>query len=192
MLKVTNTIVEFENSSRRYVPGDSYYIIHLKVINGVISNSTNVIKNFFGNLDDPPLVIYLSPFDDEIWLLFSSVVSEDHLFKGCHQELCSYFSSRLTREIPGNEIVKCWIVELNSRTKIIEYFHTLIFSMMIKRVGDKHLTLDDAIDAFSREKWESFSPKERYGVLTKQRGQTLSEEIDYRHLQKYMAFFFDA
>jgi hypothetical protein len=193
MIKVMNTIKDFEAMSRRVVPKDNYYIVHLKVTNSIIEDVADVTKKLstVPNVEKMPLVVYTSPFKDELWLLFSSVTpAEDHNLGGCHQELCSYFASLLSIELKG-KIVKCWILELNSRIKVIEYFHSLVFMNMSRRVGNKNTTIEDAIENFPKEAWEKMPPAERYGVFYKLRSPPMSEEIDYKNIAKYQTYFFN-
>lgn len=192
MMQIINIIKDIESSSKRIVPKDSYYIVRLKVVNSIIDDMT-VAKKLLSSLvlTHHPLVSYISSFKDEIWFLFSNVLStDDHNFGGCHHEIVSYFSSHLTSELKG-KIVKCWIVELNSRNKVIEYFHTIVFTNMMKKCGHKHDTFEDAMENFPKETWQTLPNDEKYGVFYKHPSISLSEEIDYKHIDKYQKFFFE-
>jgi hypothetical protein len=191
MIKVVNAISELENSSRRYVPHESYYIIHVKLISSIIEDIAKFVSRVqtAPNVERMPLVIYVSPLKDELWVLFSSVAVGEHNFGGCHQTLVSYFSSFVSIEC-GGRLTKAWIIELNSRTKIIEYFHSIIFMNMYKRAGSSFPTIIDAIESFPRDKWDQLPSHEKYGTFYKSKGGTMSEEIDYRNMAKYQTYFF--
>lgn len=194
LTKVLNTISDIETLSVRVVPTDFYYVLKIKMLSGAMNGEqpTNISKYILTlvNVEHPSHIVYISPFKDEMWILFSSVSqSQQHNFKGNHQELCSYFASVLTQQT--GLLCKCWLIELNSRIKVIEYFHSIVFLNMFKRVGDNHITIEDAIDAFPREEWNNLPATDKYGLFVKyDQFKTMSEEIDYSQLEKYKTYFF--
>lgn len=192
-LKVINAIGEIENSSKRVIPEECYYILHIKLLSATISEHDKLLKNILTrpNVDHQACIVYISPFKDEVWLLFSCVQKPNfHNFKGCHQELCSYFASWMTVET--GSLTKCWLTELNTRTKVIEYFHSVVFLNMFKRAGNTFATIDDAIEAFPKEKWNELPPFEKFGIFYKYANfESMCEEIDYKTFEKYKTFFFE-
>jgi hypothetical protein len=152
-----NIITEYENVSRRVVPQDNYYIISLKLASSIFSSDiTSIIKKIvvLPNVEKRAICVYFPPSKDELILLFSCVGENDkHNMNGCHHSLVSYFSSWLTLE--EKSLVRGKLIELNSRTKVVEYFHSLVFGKMFDRAGRSFPTIEDAIENMGRGVWDA-------------------------------------
>lgn len=209
--RLQNDVLNYESASDRKIEKNMYYIVCI-----LLENKTSgpplikklIKQNFEG--DNLPLVGYI--YFDYIYLLFSSLEDTDgeHFNDGSHHKICSYFSSTIARS--QNMNVKCSIVELDSRMKVLVYFQTKIyenakesiFSLLgnVKKKEFDTLSMFEMIERLKKKSisWDDIPSIERFGTFykyvpsldSKNGGKlsTLSELLDIREIEKYNSYLF--
>ncbi len=233
IIRLQNSLNDSNIQLSRYIDKSNYFILCATFatnaendIEYIKSLSKNILEGkYIDTLDvlntQPPLSIY--SYTNGIIMLFSNMPNSSHFYNGSHQHIISYFSSRMS--LLFNKIVNCTILEFSTRTKLLIFFHTLIFQHQIdfliqalkQQLNDKgkliknnmpiidhflldKLILDDAIEYYGRENWESLHKHIKFGVfikLKKQPSKThqfqiISEFFDMnKNYEKYETFFFE-
>jgi hypothetical protein len=208
--KLHNDVLQYESSSERRIPSSSYYV--LKMIVGYNEDTKKMAKRessrrFEG--DGIPLTVYV--FQNEIYIVFSSLDSGNHHMNGRHHALVSNFVCRYVKKCGGN--VECSIVEFDSRIKVLVYFQTKIYEGA-KRVISKYLGYDDltksvmdmsmteAIELLQQRDppiiWDKIAKHDRYGTFYRFEGleskqkkySVFSEKINSENIETFRKYLF--
>ena len=209
--RLSNDILNIVKSSDKKIPPSSYYVIRIKFLEKQDDKEFCTIAKFYlsssiisYNSSELPLITYVS--EDEIFFLYSSIdETSEHNLGGSHQNLCSDISSVLTKKC--NCLVKCSIVEFESRAQILAYFHIEVYNTMTNFMNDmlgeqlstSSLTFQEAKDVFDKhcsKKWKDQESHKKFGSFYKYTNSSggkflvLSEVIDMRNVEKYEEYIF--
>lgn len=202
--RIKNECIDLEKQSDKKILPDNYYTVHIHVEEG---NNEDIIKSCKFFLKKTEAFLGYVHGDCDIYLIFSCLQDGgNHFLDGSHQNICSYFSSVVSRNYDCNVISK--IIEFECKTTILLYFSYLIFKNLSKYVSDKSsntlkekdiefLTLSEIENALSKFslKFNEIPQSEKYGTFYKlisgDNFETLSEPIDIRKRDTYDVFFFE-
>lgn len=213
--RLRNDINECEESSDRRIPTESYYVVKV-TLDGAISTvaPTTLVttikelirKNF--DTDGRPLVAYT--YGTSCYILFSSLEGTQHFLGGSHHAIISFYASYFAKATGHN--VRCSIVELDSRTRILIYFQSKIYEngkltvrAHLSDISEKEfatLTFTESIKLLAKKtsvRWEDLASSERYGTFYKlvsspqgkDRFAVMSEMIDIRDQDRYISYLFE-
>jgi hypothetical protein len=206
--RIKNTVSDHEENSDKYVPNESYYIVVLSLNESeqLTKIAKKIAKTSYGD-DQTPLAVYLCP--KRIYILFSSLEDKRHYLNGSHHLLISKFVSEISRET--NTHVNGTIIEFDSRTKVIVYFHSKIHEtsnnyafQLIKPEMTKQnytkLTFTEVVDKLLKQKprivWSELDTSLKFGVMykympEKQKYCIISEAFDIQNIERYSTFLFE-
>lgn len=206
--RLQNSVAEYESTSDKKISPGSFYVIKIVIHSDEIQNIAKVFAKEKVNIDGRPLVVYY--YSDTIYLLFSSLENNlQHHFVGSHHSLCSFYSSLISKTYQCD--VKCSIIELDTKTKVLAYFHVKVYESTkkslfqlangeIKDTEIDNLTLGECIKIVERQtkkKWSLFSSILRHGIFYKYRLKdgkeklaTFSDFIDLENTNKFEAYLF--
>lgn len=161
--KFHNTLVDYEKNSSKFILPELFFIVLCNFITPCDEIEKYVKKQFLSLIEENHKLPLCAYYNEKCCaFLFSSRISDSHIFNGNQQQIISYFNSRATLEI--KKYVDTKIVELNSHTKIISYFQNILFShskgicigTFIKMVGSKFLTLTEMPNIKDCEQYKNF------------------------------------
>lgn len=202
--RLLNDIALCEENSDRKIPSEKYYVVHIKIEKD--QDVTSIAKTILKT--ENALAAYV--YQNEIYLLFSSVEKKGHNLGGSHQKICSDYASKISIETTSPTMVK--IVELESRTMIMIYFQTKVFEnakrsalcLSKNKITKKEInqfTFSEIIpllESRSTVVWANVSPNYRFGTFYKyvktsktEKFVTIAELINMKDLEKYSSYFFE-
>lgn len=202
--RLLNDIALCEENSDRKIPSEMYYVVYIQVEEekDVTPTAKNILKI------ENALIAYV--YQNEIYLLFSSVEKQEHNLKGSHQRLCSKYASKISMETMSPTLVK--IVELESRTMVTIYFQTKIFenakrsahALSNNKITKKEInqfTFGEIVPLLEKRAevvWTNVPSNERFGTFYKyvktaksEKFVTIAELINIKDFEKYTSYFFD-
>lgn len=211
--RLYNNISELRDKSDHKINPQHYYVVELKLSldnddnSKLIATAKAFLKKRITHL---PIIAYV--FQHNLILLYSSLEkdTETHYKNGSHQHICSEFVSILSREYDC--MVECSIVEFESKTQILTYFHCMIFQNTIQcavNVSSHTISKKEAQTLTSQElhelletrtgiNWDDVSSPQKHGTFykyitdgNKEKFSTLSEFIDFRDIKKYETYLFE-
>lgn len=208
--RLCHEISSIEHDSDRYIPFDSYYIIHTRVLEGQVTHKEleSWCKDLLSYKDHQPLVLYL--YDHDIYAMYSCLEKGEHYLKGSHQALCSKYVSYFNNLIKGESKVECRIIEIDTQTQVFAYFSYKVFinsqQSLIDLSNGKltqkdivYKTLQELIDMLKETgvDWDEIPKIKRYGTFYKLKKKknkvtiiSMSEKLDFREVKKYNTFLF--
>ncbi|HMP28085.1 MAG TPA: hypothetical protein PKD85_00710, partial [Saprospiraceae bacterium] len=126
-IKLHNDVLSYEKLSDKFVPPESYYVIKLHINSTTITKKAAkiILKEEAGNKFDceTPLAAYM--FQNDLYILFSSLEDKEHYLKGSHQKICSNMVSKYALKYKCD--IECSVIELDARIKVLVYFQTKIY-----------------------------------------------------------------
>jgi hypothetical protein len=206
--RLQNSVAEYESTSEKKVPPRSCYVVRMVIHSDEVQNIAKIFCKEKIDVDDRPLAVYY--YSDTIYLLFSPLESNlQHHFSGSHHSLCSFYSSLISKKYQCD--VKCSIIELDTKTKVLTYFHVKIYESTkktlfqlanggIKDIEIDNLTLGECIkivETKTKKKWSSFPSILRHGIFYKYRIKdgkeklaTFSDFLNLENTNKFEAYLF--
>jgi hypothetical protein len=208
--RVQNDIFQCESESDKKVAPESYYILKITLNTFDVERGTlnSYIKTLLKERAHThcPLVGYV--YKNTSYMVFSSR-DEEHYMEGSHQGICSEYASMFAIHFGCNIDIR--LVELDTRTRIITYFHSKIHdntkqtmiecsNAQITKRDINNFTFGECLELLSKKNisWEGISTSDKYGTFYKyivdgetEKYMTLSEIIDVRDMKRYMTYFFE-
>lgn len=215
-IKLHNDVLSYEKLSDKFIPLDSYYVIkiHINSTETVTKKEAKILlKDEVGRKfgEEMPLATYM--FQNNVYILFSSLEDGEHYFKGSHQKICSTLVSRYALKYDCE--IECSVIELDTRIKVLIYFQTKIYEaskfyawQLLKKTKNeneiKNLTFSEIAELLARLPkksviWASIDPFDKYGIFykyvkthdsSKCKYSFLSELINSENLEKFRKFLF--
>lgn len=205
--KLHNDVLQYELSSERKIPPSSYYVVKIK--GDTIKDTKKMAKREISRKLEgasSPLTVYV--FQNEIYIVFSSLDNGEHYLDGRHHAIISNFVCRYIKKYGCD--VECSIVEFDSRIKVLVYFQTKIYEGT-KRVVSKSLGLKDptkeimdmpmveAVELLKKQDppvvWEDIPKHDRYGTFYKIGGRlgeysVFREKINSENIELFRKYLF--
>ena len=209
LTRIRNEMIALEKESEKCVPKESYYVIEIK-LPSTVDEIWKWGKNIILNDDHTPLFVYIRNKD---LFLFFSRSEEGHHLNGCHQKLCSLYSSNFTQKLckigslSEGEYVTCRLIELSTQNKVFTYLlwkNTETWFQFLSSFTNEppekvyQRTIQETLDIMNNnDTWKALSKSQRYGILYKikeKKGRTVlssfSKPIDARRKEHYVSYLF--
>jgi hypothetical protein len=213
-IKLHNDVLSYEKQSDKFIPSDSYYVIKIHINSSEITKKEIkvILKEEASNKfdEESPLAAYM--FQNDLYILFSSLEDKSHYLKGSHQKICSTMVSKYALKYKCD--IECSIIELDARIKVLVYFQTKIYEaskfyawQLLKKTKTeqevKDLTFGEIEDALAKSKqsikWEEIDSFEKYGIFykyvksrdsSKLKYSFLSELVNSENIEKFRKYLF--
>lgn len=201
--RLENDITEYETESDRKVLSTDYFIVRCTVGDDENLDVTAFVKDTLTDCCAIAGYVYLN----EVYLIFSCLDEEEHMFGGSHHMLCSYYVSKLARRYGVQ--TWCYIIEIDTRIKVLTYLQFKVSTNLRRTLArlskgkiTKDMTLIESVEKLSTigVSWDQVPPAKKWGIFYKYippvksgtgKFITLSEQIDFRNIDRYTSYFFD-
>lgn len=204
--KLINDVIYYEQSSDKIIPSDCYYIIKVIFKNEMEFQDLKLfLKTESSRQYDLTYPLSVCMIQNIFYIIFSSLENGNHWNKGSHHQICSDIVSRFCMEYKTN--VKCSIIELDTRIKVLVYFQTKIYECARTKALDElsktkkskknlyDLTLVEIVDQL--ENWDEIESFDKFGIFYKSLKQKktkysfMSEMINCDNIEKFRKYLFE-